>query len=201
MMNLSVSEHYDRLARSGNDPVHDPPILQTYMNGWDGLPFLLAMGELNGKSLLELGCGSGRQALRVLNRGCRFYTGIDISDETLLSAKQNLATYSNVTLVHCNFPHETPTGSFDLVFSTLTFMHIRDKQLACSTVAKLLKPNGRFVLSISKDLSTELNMDDYTVKLYPDSPDEIQTCLEASHFTLQEMIEIEKAYIFTASTS
>ncbi|MBQ4575718.1 MAG: class I SAM-dependent methyltransferase [Clostridia bacterium] len=200
-MQLQVNEHYDRLALSGNDPVNDPPMLQEYMDGWDGVPFLDAMGEIDGKDVLEIGCGSGRQALRVLDRGCGAYTGIDISDETLLLASENLAAYENVTLDCCHFPLEIPEGTFDIVFSTLTFMHIQDKLRACSAAAGLLKPGGRFVLSISKDTSDMLDMGDYTVKLYPDSPDEIRACLRASRLRLHEVIETEKAYIFVAFNS
>ncbi len=200
-MKLQVNEHYDRLALSGNDPVNDPPMLQAYMDGWDGLPFLDAMGEITGKDVLEIGCGSGRQALRVLDRGCASYTGIDISDETLLLAGENLAAYENVTLEYCDFPREIPEGIFDIVFSTLTFMHIQDKLRACSMAAGLLKEGGRFVLSISKDTSDTLDMGDYTVRLYPDSPDEIRAYLRASRLRLQEVIETEKAYIFVAFNS
>ena len=197
-MILHVKDHYDRLALSGDDPLKDPPLLQEYMDGWDGLPFLDAMGVIEGKEILEIGCGSGRQALRVLDRGCSSYTGIDLSNETLLLAGENLAAYDNVTLGYCDFPKDIPNGCYDIVFSTLTFMHIRDKLRACSAVAGLLKPGGRFVLSISKDTSEILDMGDYQVQLYPDSPNEIRACLRASRMQLHEVIETEKAYIFIA---
>jgi len=198
-MRLNTKEHYDRLAISGNDPVRDPPALRDYMNGWDGSPFLDAMGDISEKTMLEIGCGSGRMALRVLERGCKFYTGIDISDHTLTLAQKNLSDYHNLALHICNFPDEIPEQSYDIVFSTLTFMHIRDKVRACQAAAGLLNPGGIFVLGISKDSSAVLDMGDYEVPLYPDNPDEIRSCLCASHLYLSDVIETEKAYIFIST--
>lgn len=42
---------------------------------------------------------------------------------------------------------------FDVVYSTLTFMHIEDKQRAINMIAGLLNGAGRFVLSIDKNTS------------------------------------------------
>lgn len=42
-------------------------------------------------------------------------------------------------------------STFDVIYSSLTFMHIKDKQKAINKIADLLNDNGRFVLSISKE--------------------------------------------------
>lgn len=40
MKKVTSREHYDLLMQEGNDPVNDPPILQDYMDKWDGQPFI-----------------------------------------------------------------------------------------------------------------------------------------------------------------
>lgn len=57
--------HYDLLIDEGNDPVHDPEPLQDYMNKWDGQDFINAMQLDKTKSVLEIGVGTGRLAVRV----------------------------------------------------------------------------------------------------------------------------------------
>ena len=40
---MDVIDHYDLLIEEQNDPFRDPPVLQEYMNKWDGEPFLEAL--------------------------------------------------------------------------------------------------------------------------------------------------------------
>ncbi|WP_461368596.1 class I SAM-dependent methyltransferase, partial [Candidatus Darwinibacter acetoxidans] len=46
--------------------------------------------------MLEIGVGTGRLARRVLDMGCRTFTGLDTSAKTLERARENLAAYPNV---------------------------------------------------------------------------------------------------------
>ncbi len=60
-----VIRHYDLLIDEGNDPVHDPELLRDYMDKWDGQAFIDKM-ELNKEnSVLEIGVGTGRLAVRI----------------------------------------------------------------------------------------------------------------------------------------
>lgn len=73
MVNLRMKElvkndainHYDLLIDENNDPVHDPKPLQDYMNKWDGPKFIEQMQLDGSKSVLEIGVGTGRRAVRV----------------------------------------------------------------------------------------------------------------------------------------
>ena len=60
-----IREHYDLLIDEGNDPVLDPPELKEYMNGWDGDLFIDLMELAKNKTVLEIGCGTGRIAVKV----------------------------------------------------------------------------------------------------------------------------------------
>lgn len=79
--------HYDLLIDEGNDPYRDPPVLQAYMDNWDGQPFLDALELTRDKSVLEIGIGTGRLAARAAPR-CARLTGIDLSPKTIARARE-----------------------------------------------------------------------------------------------------------------
>ena len=60
-----VIEHYDKLIEENNDPARDPKPLKDYMDKWDGKQFIESMQLDNSKSVLEIGVGTGRIALKV----------------------------------------------------------------------------------------------------------------------------------------
>ena len=62
---MNVIQHYDLLIEENNDPFRDPPMLQDYMNQWDGDQFLEAMELTANKNVLEIGIGTGRLAGKV----------------------------------------------------------------------------------------------------------------------------------------
>ena len=124
---VSVQTHYDLLIDEGNDPVLDPPVLREYMNSWDGDALFRALEPESSCRVLEIGVGTGRLALRTLEKGCAYFTGMDLSQKTLATAEKHLSLYRNVSLVQGEFPLDAPDGPFDRIYSSLTFMHIPDK--------------------------------------------------------------------------
>ena len=79
------------LIEENNDSFRDPPMLQEYMNKWDGQIFLDCLELNTKKSVLEIGIGTGRIAVKVAPY-CMQLTGIDISQKTIDRAKENLKT-------------------------------------------------------------------------------------------------------------
>ena len=63
---MDVIEHYDKLIDEGNDPFLDPKPLRDYMDKWDGQRFIDALSLDKTKSVLEIGVGTGRLAVRVI---------------------------------------------------------------------------------------------------------------------------------------
>lgn len=196
--------HYDALIDENNDPVHDPAPIQDYMNKWDGEAFIEAMQLTPEKSVLEIGVGTGRLALRVCGK-CRGFIGIDISPKTIERAKtnlqnsfENLQEYKSINLICGDFLTHPFTETFDVIYSSLTFMHIKDKGAAIQKVADLLLPGGRFVLSIDKNQQTEIDYGKRKISAYPDTPDEINSLLTQAGLIIEKKFETEFAVIFTA---
>lgn len=193
----SVSKHYDLLIDENNDPVRDPEPLREYMDKWDGQAFIEKMKLDKGKTVLEIGIGTGRLAIRTAPK-CREFFGIDISPKTIEKTTENLAEYDNVSLICDDFLTHQFNRDFDVIYSSLTFMHIEEKQKAINKVAALLKDGGRFVLSIDKNQSDTIDYGTRKIKIYPDNKEDIVKYITQSGMNLMKVLETDFAFVFIA---
>lgn len=200
ILSNSVIEHYDILIDENNDPVHDPKPLRDYMDKWDGQVFIDKMKLDKDKSVLEIGVGTGRLAVRVAPLCGQFY-GIDISTKTIDRAKENLSEQTNVKLLCGDFQTLDISQSFDVIYSSLTFMHIEQKQSAINKVAALLKDGGKFVLSIDKNQDRFIDTGTRKVTVFPDAPENTILHIANAGLELTEQSETEFAHIFVTTKS
>jgi hypothetical protein len=196
-MQGETKNYYDLLIDEWNDPVLDPPPLQDYMNKWDGQIFMDKLNISKDMSVLEIGVGTGRLALKIAPL-CKWFVGIDLSPKTVERATVNLSNYGNISIICGDFLDTKFNTKFDVIYSSLTFMHIEEKQLAIEKVKQSLNDNGRFVLSIDKSQDAIIDMGSRKIRIYPDNPKTIQQHLLKAGLTLIEIIEIEFAYIIIA---
>ena len=190
-----IAKHYDILISEGNDPVHDPEPLKIYMDKWDGQVFIDKMQLSKDKTVLEIGVGTGRLAVRTAPL-CKDFYGIDISPETIKGAEKNLEEYQNVNLLCDDFMIHSFNTTFDVIYSSLTFMHIKDKQSAINKVQQLLKNGGLFVLSTDKNQDKFIDIGTNKIEVFSDTAEEITQCINNSGLTLIEHYETEFANIF-----
>ncbi len=189
-----VIAHYNKLIDENNDPVHDPKPLKDYMDKWDGQLFIENMQLDKSKSVLEIGIGTGRLAIKVAPH-CKSLCGIDISEKTIQRAAENLSSYQNIKLICDDFMSFEFDEYFDIIYSSLTFMHIQDKLSAIQKIASLLNNKGLFVLSIDKNQSEFIDMADRKIKIYPDNPSDICNFLLKSNLEMIDQFEIDHAYV------
>lgn len=198
-MNTSdIIRHYDLLIDENNDPTRDPEPLRQYMDNWDGQLFIDKMHLDNTKSVLEIGVGTGRLALRTAPL-CGTFTGIDLSPKTIKRAKENLSHLPNVTLINADFTTHVFPHKFDIIYSSLTFMHIQNKQSAIAKISSLLNTDGNFLLSIDKNPSDFIDTGTSKLKIYPDTSAEILSCLNSADLTLTDRYETDFAIIFASA--
>jgi ubiquinone/menaquinone biosynthesis C-methylase UbiE len=190
----SITVHYDTLIDENNDPVRDIQIMREYMDKWDGQVFIDELQLSKDKSVLEIGVGTGRLAVKTVPQ-CGKFTGIDISPKTIYRAKENLTDLPSVMLICDDFMLHKFDEQFDVIYSSLTFMHISDKLTAINKVAGLLAPYGRFVLSIDKNQEEFIDAGFSKVKVYPDNPDEICGYLKAACLKIEKQFETEFAVV------
>ena len=194
---VNVVEHYDKLIDENNDPVYDDEPLKEYMNKWDGQVFIDAMKLDKHKTVLEIGIGTGRLALKTVPL-CKNFFGVDISPKTIERAAHNLSQYQNVKLICADFITYDFNTTFDVIYSSLTFMHIQKKQECIHKIYSLLKAKGYFVLSIDKNQNKYIDYADRKIKIYPDNPNNTKEYLTKSGLKLLDYIETEFAYIFVS---
>ena len=194
---MNVITHYDLLIDEDNDPFRDPPELQEYMNGWDGEKFVEALELTKNKSVLEIGIGTGRLAVRVAPH-CRKLTGIDISPKTVERAKENLKDYKNISFICDDFNVHEFCETFDIIYSSLTMMHFKQKAQVIAKIDTLLNDNGIFCVSLDKNVSEYIDMGTRKIKVYPDTADGITSLVEATAMSVAKVIETEKAYIIVS---
>jgi ubiquinone/menaquinone biosynthesis C-methylase UbiE len=100
-------------------------------------------------AILDVGCGTGRllRSAEDLFPRARL-EGVDAAGEMVRQAQAMLPERSRVRLrqaVAEKLPF--PDGSFDLVFSTMTFHHWADQRAGIAEVGRVLTPSGRWLLA------------------------------------------------------
>lgn len=194
---MDTATHYDLLIEENNDPFRDPPALREYMCRWDGEQFLEALQLAKNKEILEIGIGTGRLAVKVAPH-CGRLTGIDISPKTIQRAKDNLKECANITFVCDDFTVYNFNQTFDVIYSSLTMMHFKDKAQVISKIAALLNDGGIFCLSIDKSQNQYIDMENRKIKIYPDTLDTILPLINAAAMSVSDVLETENAYIIVS---
>jgi ubiquinone/menaquinone biosynthesis C-methylase UbiE len=105
------------------------------------------LGGLRGKSVLDLGCGTGRHTIRLADAEANV-TAVDFSAGMLDKAKAKPGAERVRFVVHdLATPLPLPPESFDRIACGLVLDHIADLPSLFGEVRRLLKPDGWAVLS------------------------------------------------------
>ena len=196
-MNRAVIVHYDHLIDIGNDPARDPQPLREYMDKWDGAVFFDLLKLQSFHSVLEIGVGTGRLAQRIVPE-CGLFTGIDLSPKSIARARENLKDHRNVRLICADFLEYEFEETFDVICSSLTFMHIRQKSEAIMKSAKLLRQGGRAVISIDKSRQDFIDAGFGRLEIYPDAPKTLVKYFRQAGLKTEAITETEFAFILAA---
>lgn len=195
-----VVEHYDLLIDEADDPAHpqtdpfyDEGLLRAWLEQSDGPAFFQALGDVRGQAVLEIGVGTGRVARKMLELGCAFLTGIDVSPKTLERARRNLAAYSNIELLLCDVKAFTREGAFDAAYCIWAFFHIADQRRALANIVASLKPGGRLVLSLETS-GKWLDYGPRRIRQYPVQPDAVVNWLAALHCRVEPPVVVYDAF-------
>ena len=148
-----------------------------------------------GERVLDLGCGSGVIAERLMRQGCRVL-GLDIDEQMLRAAKARGVPVVQGSGERLSFEEE-----FDAVFSNAALHWMRDNpQAVAEGVFRALRPGGRFVaefgghgnvaavITAMRAVARRRGVDEsLAAGWYFPTPEEYRTLLEQAGFAVERM--------------
>jgi trans-aconitate methyltransferase len=94
-----------------------------------------------GERILDVGCGTGHLTAKIATNGAQV-TGVDQSAEMIQEAR---AAYPALRFEVMDARELTLPDKFDAVFSNATLHWIKEPERAAQSIARVLRPGGRFV--------------------------------------------------------
>lgn len=108
------------------------------------------MGDVAGKSILDLGCGEGGYSRELTKRGAQLVS-VDCSKRAIEIASA-LADKENLKIEHfvrnSNDLFDIEPEQFDIVLCSMMLMDCEDMDGTLQEAARVLKPNGRLFASV-----------------------------------------------------
>ena len=127
-----------------------------------------AIGDLSGKTVLDVGCGDGRDMVTYHLLGAEKVFGIDSSRGMVRRAYARFAGLSEVDrhagiISYCDIErtgsllHPTlPSDYFDVVTAKMSLHYVRDLDKAYNNLARVLRPNGALAFVVHHPASQAL---------------------------------------------
>ena len=121
--------------------------------------------DLNGKSVISLGCGSGEDCNYIKQHGASNVVGIDISEQLLKAAS---SAYPKCDFKLMNMEDLAfDNGSFDFAYSSLAIHYIENWSKTFNEVYRVLKPNSYFLFSCEHPVfsAMQITQNDKNIKV------------------------------------
>jgi 2-polyprenyl-3-methyl-5-hydroxy-6-metoxy-1,4-benzoquinol methylase len=137
----ALSEWYEQAFTQGRLPLLEHLLMPAVLD---------LVGDVRELAVLDLACCPGFYSDRLARRGARV-TGTDISDEMLRRAREHVrGGVHRPSFYHLSAAELAPswTGTFDLVLCIMAMVDIPDIDDVLKEVARVLKPDGRFVFAV-----------------------------------------------------
>ena len=110
-------------------------------------PILKLCADIEGKEVVDLGCGEGRFSRKLAERGASRVLGLDRSTKMIAAARELAGDgeeYLVADVEDLSFLHD---DSFDLAVSYLNQCDLPDFKSNTREVFRILKPGGRFIVA------------------------------------------------------
>lgn len=98
------------------------------------------------KSILDAGCGMGRNSYWCLQWGCAALTAFDKDSRSVRAAKNNLAEFNNCEVKEADIYNLPWENKFDFAMSIGVIHHLAKPKRALAEIKKTLKPQGEILI-------------------------------------------------------
>lgn len=118
---------------------------------------LCLFNSIDGKNVLDIGCGSGHSLLYMSEQGARDLWGVDLSDNQVERAHETLAGLD--AQLYCAAMEEDiglPEAYFDIVYSIYAIGWTVDLDRTFALIYSYLRPGGTFIFSWDHPLYAHL---------------------------------------------
>lgn len=122
-------------------------------NNIDEKPALFSLApELEGKAVLDLGCGFGENCAAFVKLGALHVTGVDLSEKMIEAARREHPDieFINGDMSDLSFIKE----KYDVIFSSLAVHYIEDFNRLAKEIFEILNHGGFFIFSQEHPLTT-----------------------------------------------
>jgi ubiquinone/menaquinone biosynthesis C-methylase UbiE len=115
--------------------------------------------DYQGKTVLDMGCGTGEYALWYASKGAGQVTGIDLADGALAVARKRKdeGNFTNIEFVKKDIlTLDFPDNSFDYSFSVGVLHHTGDPLRGFKQLVRVTKPGGIVIVSLYSSYSRRI---------------------------------------------
>ena len=126
------------------------------VNAYYARPAVLKLaGDVDGRRILDLGCGAGPLYAALRDRGA-IVTGIDSSAKMLELARERLGDDADLRLADVGGPLPFPDKSFDDVVACLVLHYLEDWTAPLAELRRVLEPGGRLIVVVDHPVVQKL---------------------------------------------
>jgi 2-polyprenyl-3-methyl-5-hydroxy-6-metoxy-1,4-benzoquinol methylase len=165
---------------------------------------LEVLAPFEGRSLLDVGCGSGRYPIAYAERGAARAVGIDFAPAMIELAKENAlkaGVADRCQFIVGRFPEDAPEGPFDACSAMGFFDYVADPVPLIIRMRKLTR--STIVMSFPKSREwrapfRRLRFSLMNCPLFLYSKDRVEEILQAAGINKYDWIELDRDYIIVA---
>ncbi|MFG2125005.1 NUDIX domain-containing protein [Streptomyces sp. NPDC048710] len=107
-----------------------------------------ALGELTGRRVLDLGCGTARHAAHLVRSYGAVLDAVDASPSQIERARTRYPDLPGLRLIHADaVEHLRTAASYDVIYS-LSALHFLDPHRLLPALAPALRPGGRLCFTV-----------------------------------------------------